>query len=169
MPQLNDTLAQKVADAEDGFKLLDPGIYRLTLIEVEVKEGKKGPYWSWRFDVTEGEPNAGRRFYENTSLSEAAFFRLKSVFAAFGVPTGTDTEELIGRQLRGVVGHETIGDGPKMGELRNSLDQLLPKDGPVGTDEVTLKEAGVKVKVDVTKQDASDGSFKGGETEAPLF
>jgi hypothetical protein len=169
MPQLNETIAEKVNNAEDGFALLDPGVYLLQLVEVTVKEGQKGPYWSWRFDVPEGQKNAGRRFYENTSLSEAAFFRLKSVFAAFEVPTTTNTDDLIGRQVRGVVGHQIIGQGARMGELSNNLESLLPKDGPTGTDDETLKTLGVSPrKIDPAEAPGAD-TVTGGSTEEPLF
>lgn len=168
MPQLNDSTAQKVADAEDGFALLDPGVYLVQLVEVEVKKGDKGPYWAWRFDIPEGLAHSGRRFYENTSMSEAAFFRLKGVFAAFEVPTTTNTDDLLGRQIRLVVGHETINKGPNMGKLRNCIDKLLPKDGPTGTDEETFKEVGVTPSRDVSLE-KGDESFEGGSKEDPLF
>lgn len=171
MPQLNEATAAKVEKAESGFALLDPGIYIVQLHSVEVKQSQsgKGPYWAWRFDIPEGEAHEGRRFYENTSLSEAAYFRLKAVFAAFEVPTTTDTDELVGRKIRIALGHETQQQGQNIGTLRNSIDHLLPLEGPTGTGVDFLKEIGITVKMDVTEQDPSDGSFDGGSKDEPLF
>jgi|SwirhisoilCB3_FD_contig_31_7952992_length_552_multi_5_in_0_out_0_1 hypothetical protein len=169
MPKLNDATAQKVADAEDGFKLLDPMIVLGQLKEVEVKPGKKGDYWQWKFVIPEGQPNAGRMFRENTSLSEAAHFRMKAVFNAFGVPTNTDTDDLLGCQVRLVIGQEIIGEGQRMGEATNTIVTLLPKDGPVGTEDSVFKESGVSKPLAVNPEAVAEASGAGGSTDEPLF
>jgi len=132
MPRLNDDVANKVEAAEDGFKPIDPGIYVIQLVEdVAVKEGEKGPYWKWSFQVVDG-PFSGRKLWENTSLSEAAYFKLKNVFAAFGVPVNTDTGELVGRKIRAQVGHEVTQKGAHAGKISSKIQEFLPLDGPVG-------------------------------------
>lgn len=138
MPQLNATTAQAVADAEDGFKPVDAGIYILQLMEdVTVAEGAKGPYWSWKLEIPKTDPagnelpSAGRRFFTNTSLSEAAFFKLKETFGAFGVPTTTDTALLVGKMVRAYIVKKVITAGSRTGEIGNEISKLFPLDGPI--------------------------------------
>lgn len=160
MPKLNADVAQKVGASEDGFKPVDEGVYILQLMEdVAVKEGAAGPYWRWTFEVPkehEGEelPNAGRRFWTNTSLSEAAYFKLKETFAAFGVPTDTDTEDLVGRRVKAVIVIKTIQGGTRKGELGNEISKLLPLDA---------------VTDDASTGKTLAGSAAGGSTEEPMF
>lgn len=129
MPKLNNDTAAKVEVAEDGFAPVEEGIYILRLREdVEVKEGPAGPYWKWVFEIPEGEEKAGRRFFLNTSLSEAAFFKLKETFAAFGVPTNTDTEDLVGRTVKAHITVGTVQKGARAGEPNNDISKMYPID-----------------------------------------
>lgn len=130
MPKLMADVAEKVSNAEDGFKPVEEGIYTLQLAEdVDVKEGAKGPYWRWTFVVPEdAEQYAGRKFFTNTSLSEAAFFKLKETFSAFGVPTDTDTEDLVGQRVKAHITIRTIQGGSRAGEPGNEIAKLLPLD-----------------------------------------
>lgn len=150
MPALDRNTAEKVENAEDGFKPLDPGVYVVALLpgdggkgdDIDVREGDKGIYWSWTFEIpeldAEGEPmaHAGRRFWLNTSLSEAAFFRLKEVFAAFGVPTNFNTKELLGRRVRLQLNQSVQQSGKNAGKLVNQIEHVLPLDGLVGPDDI---------------------------------
>jgi len=134
MPKLNQDVAQAVDQAEDGFKPVPEGVYIVRLMEdVDVKEGAKGPYWRWTFEIPEEHEGealefAGRRFWTNTSLSSAAYFKLKETFGAFGVPTDTDTEDLVGRKVKAVVIQRVIQGGQRSGEIGNEIDKLLPLD-----------------------------------------
>lgn len=138
MPKLNQDVAQKVNDAEDGFKPVPENVYIVQLKEdVDVKEGAKGPYWRWTFEIPETHEGeelqyAGRRFWTNTSLSDAAYFKLKETFAAFGVPTDTDTEDLVGQKVKAVVIQRVIQGGQRAGEIGNEIDKLLPLDHEEG-------------------------------------
>jgi hypothetical protein len=159
MPKLTTDVAQKVDKAESGFQPVPEGVYILQLMEdVEVKEGAKGPYWRWTFEVPkehEGEEleHSGRRFWTNTSLSEAAYFKLQEAFRAFGVPTDTDTEDLVGRRVKAVVVMRTIQQGQRKGELSNEIAELLPLD----SDKV----------VEATEQ--VPAAATGGKSDEPLF
>jgi len=135
VPKLNDEVAAKVEAAEDGFAPLDPGVYVFQLKEdVEIKEGPKGQYWKWTFEIPEGQPNAGRRVWTNTSLSEAAFFKLKEIFSAFGVPTSTDTAELVGEKIRVMVIQTTAQQGSRKGQIVNEFGKALPLEGDLPDD-----------------------------------
>ena len=129
MPKLNSDVAERVNSAEDGFKPVDEGVYTLQLAEdVSVHEGGKGPYWKWTFVIPEGMQHAGRKFFTNTSLSEAAFFKLKETFGAFGVATDTDTEDLVGQKVKALITIKTIQGGARAGEPGNEISRLLPLD-----------------------------------------
>lgn len=147
MPKLKSDLADKVNNAEDGFKPVEEGVYTLRLAaDVEVAEGAKGPYWKWTFEVPEdAEQYAGRKFFMNTSLSEAAFFKLKETFAAFGVATDTDTEDLVGQKVKALIGIRTIQGGSRKGEMGNDITKLMPLDSEDGeSPAVNTEKAGDK-------------------------
>jgi hypothetical protein len=127
MPKLNARQAKSVAKAEGGsFEPLEPGVYHVRLRDCAAKEGAKGIYWAWEFDVV--EPGAHGRLWTNTSLSEKAEFKVNEAFAAFGVETNTDTDELVGRVCRAQVNITTIQQGNRKGENTNSVVKLLPAD-----------------------------------------
>lgn len=129
MPKLNNDTAAKVDSAESGIDPVEEGIYVLRLREdVTVREGQAGPYWAWTFEIPEGQEKAGRRFFHNTSLSEQAFFKLKETFEAFGVPTNTDTEDLVGKTVKAHIIIKTIQKGQRQGELGNEIKSLHPID-----------------------------------------
>ena len=161
MPKLTSDKAQAVESAEDGFKPVPEGTYILQLVEdVDVREGGKGTYWRWTFEIPKShkidgedvpQEYAGRKFWTNTSLSEAAYFKLKEVFKAFGVPTDTDTAELVGCRVKALIVTRTIQQGQRKGELGNEIDRLLPLDYVP------------------TEDNAAVESAQGGSTEEPMF
>lgn len=158
MPKLDDKKAAAVDQAEDGFKPVPEGVYVLQLMEdVDVKEGAKGTYWRWTFEVPkehEGEEleHGGRRFWTNTSLSDSAYFKLKETFGAFGVPTNTDTAELVGRKVKALVVQKVIDGGQRKGEIGNEISKLFP------------------LSHDETAEAATEqAAAQGGSKEEPLF
>ncbi len=158
MPKLDDKRAQEVENAEDGFKPIPEGVYILQLMEdVDVKEGDKGVYWKWTFEIPEQHDgkeleHAGRRFWTNTSLTKAADFKMKEMFAGFGVPANTDTAELVGRKVKAQISIRTIQGGPRKGELSNEIAKVFPL---AYDEEAAAKKA---------TEDA-----KGGSTDEPMF
>lgn len=136
MAKLDADAARKVAEAESTGGVMEEGIQVTTLIEVQTEDkngkplvGPKGPYWIWVFKNPADAPRyAGWQHWLRTSLSEAAAFKMKEVFEAFGVPTDTDTDELIGRSVRVAVGQYTKQEGPNAGQLGNSVESVLPLD-----------------------------------------
>ncbi len=128
--RLTKSKAKRVEAAESDFTLLEDGLYRLRLLNVDPRPGQapprgKGPYWSWEFKVVEeGQP--GRKLWLNTSLSEDSEWKLKETFQAFEVPATTDTEELVGEEVIGQVGTRTIEKGARVGQDDNQIMQLFP-------------------------------------------
>lgn len=127
MPKLGSSLADKVEEAEGGnFEAIPEGIYHAVLEgEVEAAEGSKGPYWKWTFKVTD-EGFSGRKIWVNTSLAENALWKLKEIFEAFGVPTDTDTEDLIGKPVKLYLVQRIIEQGNRKGDMGNDVKQVLP-------------------------------------------
>lgn len=129
MPRLDETAAQRVNEAETTSGVMDEGIYVMTLLEVEAKEGPNGPYWNWTFVVPEdAEKYPKWRQWLVTSLSEKSAWRLKETFAAFGETPDVDTDDLIGRQVRAQIGQHTIQKGARAGEVGNNIKKLMPLD-----------------------------------------
>ena len=129
MPKLNKEQAKGVAETEGGnFDPIESGVYHARLREVENKgPGPSGSdYWAWQFELLD-EPYVNRRLWTNTSLSEAAAFKLKEVFEAFGVDTDTDTDELCGQIVKLVVSTRVIQEGSKKGETANQIERVQPK------------------------------------------
>lgn len=128
MPKLSKA-AQKQTEAAEGgsFDPLEPGVYHVRLVNVDgSKEGPAGPYWSWEFGVVE---EGGRgKLWNNTSLSEAAAFKMKETFGAFGADLDTDTDDLVGQVVRATVSIRTIQSGARKGEQANQIDRLSPPD-----------------------------------------
>lgn len=163
MAKLNQDVANQVAEAEDGFKPIPEGVYVVQLMDdVEVGEGARGPYWKWTFEIPEkdadGEPMqyAGRRFWNNTSLSQDSFWKLKETFEAFGVSPDTDTEDLVGKRVKALVVIEIARGGSRKGEPVNSLKKLLPLDSEVQAPGASGDAGGVS-------------TAKGGSSDEPMF
>lgn len=139
MPKLTKQRAKKVEAAEGGsFDVLDDGMYVGRLREVTVGEGNAGPYWQWVYEIPEGFEHAGRRFWNITSLSEKADWKMKETFDAFGVPADTDTDELCGQLVLLSVSQVTQQKGKNAGKLTNQVDEVLPYD----PDAETIEEGG---------------------------
>lgn len=147
MPKLSKAAAKKVDEAESSFDLLDDGVYHVRLRQVTVSEnpGPSGAhYWSWEFEVIE-EPYIGRRLWNNTSLSDAAAFKLKEAYDAFDAEVGSDTDEILGDACRAVVSTRVIQQGARKGENANQIDRLTQADPDF---EVPESEASGAVKGD---------------------
>jgi hypothetical protein len=130
MPKLGKAKAASVAAASGSFEVREDGVYHVRLVDVDgSREGPSGPYWSWEFDVVEA-PYVNRKLWNNTSLSEAAAFKLKEAFEAFGVDADadTDTDDLIGEIVRATVSSRVIQQGARKGEIANQIDRLSKAD-----------------------------------------
>lgn len=143
MAKLNPDVQKHAEEAEGGsFEPLPEGVYHLKLRDVDTtREGAKGPYWSWEFEVVGAEGANGRRLWNNTSLSEAAAFKMKETFDAFGASLDTDTDDLIGSVVKAVVSQRTIQQGNRKGEIANQIDRLKVADADVVEAVAAEKEA----------------------------
>jgi len=123
MPALPSSEAAAVEEFEgNAYPVLDPGVYHCRLFDVKVGEGKAGPYWNWEYHLEGGSA----RFWNITSLSEKARFKMKETFDAFGVSADTNTDMLLGRSVNLQIGIGTITGGAREGQQRNEVIQVLP-------------------------------------------
>lgn len=53
-------------------------------VELELKDGEKAQYISWKYEVTEGKYK-GQELYNNTSLAENSLWNLRGVLEAHGI------------------------------------------------------------------------------------
>jgi hypothetical protein len=131
MPRLPSEAAKKAkeAAAAGGFTPLKAGTCeaRLTKCEATTAKSSGNPMWKWEFEIVE-DPYVGRRQWVNTVLVENAMWKLGEVFEAFGVPTDTDTEELIGEHVLLEVSEQPISGGARAGQPGNNVDRVLPLD-----------------------------------------
>jgi hypothetical protein len=134
MAKLPSNKAQEAAEQAEEWEgpggALPPGVYLCKLNEVDdTKNGPAGPYWSWEFEtVGVGQEPAGRRFWDNTSLSAKSIGKLGKHFEAFGRSTDTDTDELISKLVAVEVDQYTQKEGKNAGQLRNGVKALHPAD-----------------------------------------
>lgn len=132
MPKLSKAVATEADQAavESGPAPIPEGLYVGRLLEVKVSDnpGPSGShYWMWEYQVMDDGYN-GKKLTHITSLSEKARFSVGGAFAAFGVPSDTDTDELLGQRVMLHVVQTVIQKGPRQGQNTNSVDYTLPFD-----------------------------------------
>jgi hypothetical protein len=164
VPRLTKQQATAVAksDAWGSFAPVSPGIYAAQLTKVEVREGTEAPYWSWEYQLLDAERNI--RAWDNTSLSDKAYGKLKAVFEAYGVDTGTDTDELVGSVMALRLGQRTIQGGNRKGELTNSIEEVMPIDahpdaGTVDFEDLATGGNGGRIKSKTPRREPEQDPF----------
>jgi hypothetical protein len=133
VPKLPAATAKSTTEAESATRENVPeGIYTVRLRSVESKPPGPGsktgkPFWLWTFEIPEdAEQYGGKRFFLNTSLADSALWKMKEVFDAFGVDPDTDTDELVGDEVRLVISIRPIGSGARAGQPSNQVENVLP-------------------------------------------
>lgn len=125
MAQLNANLTG--VEGQVGFEVLPPGWYPAQVVDSEIKDGPKGSYIQWTFELT-GKPN---RIWDVMSLgNEISMKRLKGLAIAAGHPNPNfigDTEELHGKQCMIRLKVETDPNGHY--EPKNKISAFKALDG----------------------------------------
>lgn len=152
MPKLNGAAAKAASESAENapageFPILDEGTYRLRLTGVEVsKVGQSkdpklvgAPVWIWKYDLSpddESGTSVSAKFWDRRTLAPKgaeSYDFLNGLFVApfdaFGVPVDTDTDDLIGRDLRAYVVQQVAKGGKRAGKIVNQIESLLPLDG----------------------------------------
>ena len=120
--------AEALKDEVPNFGVVQPGVYLCKLRGVDTsRTGPAGPYWTWEYETVgiKDEP-PGKRFWDNTSLSEKAIGRVGKAFEMLGMTADSDTEDAIGKLVAVEVKIGTVNSGDKAGELRNEVVATHP-------------------------------------------
>lgn len=127
MAKLTKAMQKKVGDAPSGdFEALDDGIYPATLMAVNTdKTGKAGPYWQWEFRIDGPDEVKGRKAWVNTSLSEAALWKMKEIYDALEFELDSDTDEMCGTACKLVLTQRVIESGSRKGQMGNNVDRVM--------------------------------------------
>ena len=169
MPQLKPEIAERIDEQEYSGGVLENGVYEVILKEVEARPGNVAPVWSWKFEVAPGQKGAGRTLFTNTSLSEAADWKLKEAFHAFGVPATTNTDRLLGQRCKALVYKSIAQGGKREGQFVNAIQELLPVGrGSVAPNGAATARAAAPDPEDPTAQTAGAAPTEPGEDE-PRF
>lgn len=165
MPKLSNQVAEavKTAGESSGFTAMDEGKFRVRLVEVTAKEAKSSgnPMWTWKVEVLGpiegGDRYKGRNLWINTVLVDQAMWKLAETFAAFGVPTDTDTDELLGCTAVATVIQREITQGPRAGQMGNDVSRLDPDTDPKAIRHPSSEiEGGVAAAPGATVVDSSE-------------
>ena len=143
MPKLTKAKAKAVGESETtSFEPYTPGLYVVVLEEVQAGpelQGPAGPYWKAVCSVESTYPDLEHarkgKTFDNLSLSDAADWKMKQFFGAFGMTADTDTDELIGHRAVQRLGITTIQKGPRAGEDSTDVVEWLPYEAEDGDEE----------------------------------
>lgn len=133
MPKLSPQLATQVDEAAEssGFTPMEEAAYQARLTEVQAKNSSNNnPMWVWIYEIiglADGTRKyRGRKQWDNTTLTEAAMWRVGKTFEAYGVPTDTDTDELIGCTVTLHIAQRQIQAGSRAGQMGNNVERIEP-------------------------------------------
>ena len=143
MPKLDRETAKAVHEAEgSAYTLLDEDEYLVKLDKVAIadKPDKNGnTYWIWTFTVISGQMTGdkfkGKQLGTNTGFSENQLWFAKMVFDAFEVNPNVDTDTLLGKEVKALVGQREIQQGRNKGKMSNDVQTLLPASASAEADD----------------------------------
>lgn len=143
MPKLDNKTARQVKNAEgSAIVLVDEDEYVLKLDKVVVSDKldkNNNTYWVWTWTIqsgqTTGDKFKGKSLRCTTGFSENQLWFAKMVFEAFEAPANVDTDTLLGKEVKALVGQREIQGGARKGQLTNDISALYPVSGDGDDDE----------------------------------
>ena len=133
MSILNNEEQKTAENAEEfaSFEALPAGRYACQLIEFHrhtANSGNESVKSVWR--IADGLPNAGRRFFNYSSLNPEYIGGLKGIYAAIGAPLTADEADCLGRAAWVTVSEEADKRPDHIGEKQNKVKYISKYDGP---------------------------------------
>lgn len=143
MPKLDTPTARAVNNAEGSASTLfeeDEYVLKLDKVEVASRPDKNGdPAWIWTFTAQSGQVTGdkfkGKSLRQRTGLAENQLWYLKMFFDAFEVKPNVNTDTLLGKEVKGIIGQREIQAGPRKGQMASDIQTLLPLSASTGDDE----------------------------------
>lgn len=137
MPQLPANLVEPTEEAsqsEASFAVLETGVYTGRLSKCEAGQSKgvpPKPMWRLEFDQIQnldGSRAMGGRLFSNLTLEESTAWKIAQFFAAFDVPTSTNTDMLINSRIRLEVVQriQDYSASKRFGMPVNDVDRYVP-------------------------------------------
>ena len=115
-------------------EMLEPGQYWAEIIEIETREGKKGPYWNIKLDVNDRVHGGSRWVWDTVSLSEKSRWFMEQLYGALGMTLGEGetpaAQGLVSRKLFVDVGIETYKGKSGINMAVNCIKQYIKADMP---------------------------------------
>jgi plastocyanin len=115
---------------ESGGKAVPDGVYELEVQGIEINEGEKGQYLTWKSKVVSEGAAKGGIVYDNTSLTPQALWRLKGLLECLGVdvPDSSmelDLEEYVGMKFTATIANENYQgkDRPKIAQYGGEVTE----------------------------------------------
>jgi hypothetical protein len=92
MPKLN--MSNYDSSSVGNFKVVQPGIYLVKIVDVVVKHSTKGfEYWNLKLEIAEdGSEYYGQKLFDNIIFTEKALNRAKLIFESCGVDVSIERE-----------------------------------------------------------------------------
>ena len=139
---------------ETEFPLKPQGVYECVVAHVEKRDGPKGPYFNWQYEIAKG-PQSGGKLFDVTSLTPNSLWKLKKVLSAIlgDTPalndllnTDTDSEEFareiqfcIEKRCKVYIEHKTNNKGKVVEDVQEIYPvENTPTNG--GIPEVNVDE-----------------------------
>lgn len=129
LPATMQTQANEAAEQGNQFAALPPGVYTARLAKVNATKAKSSdnPMWELEFDDVrdlEGNKKPGRQ-WTNLVLIDQVMWKVGQFFAAFGVPSSVNTDELVGFRCRLQIGVRVITQGQRTGQEGNEVNGFI--------------------------------------------
>ena len=109
----------------ESRELLPEGEYAVEVVEIEQREGTKGPYLNWELKVVVGQFK-GRKLWNVTSLAQQSLWVLRAHLAALGVATPQGKFVLNPDALKGLKMGVKVGHKVFDGKTRAKVEDAFP-------------------------------------------
>jgi len=126
----NEQQAAETAEVKSGYDVLPAGKYACQLTEMHKHTNPAGNISLknvWR--IADGQPNAGRLFFNYASLKPEWIGSVRGIYEAIGAPMSADEIDMVGRSAWVIVGVEADKRSDHLGEPTNKVKMVQKYDG----------------------------------------
>ena len=113
----------QVEDAPDYS--IENGKYKVSVVDVEKKEGNKAPYLKWTLKLLDGK-SKGLQLFLNTSLSPSALFKLREVLESLGIKVPKSAVSLDPAKVKNLTMGVVVENKPYEGNMYPNVVKTFP-------------------------------------------